>query len=203
MTPVGIHQRDREHWLAARQGYVCSSDVSAMLEKSEYKTRDQLRMEKAGLAQESFSAETLEKFELALELEPFIAHMAKKRFGWDLVPHGYLVNDADCASLAATPDFMLATPWGPAPVNVKTYMSKPFEQVKKHNGQLPLDYQLQAQGEMAVMGSPCHAMLVLHLTPLCLRAYGTLRHEPVIARIRREAGAFMNEVVQLREGKVA
>lgn len=203
MTLPYIHQSDRQAWLEARKQFVCSSEIAPMLGESEYMTRDQLRMFKAGLSEETFLAETEEKFQLALDLEPFVAEQARKRFGWDMAAHGYLVTDSECPALAATPDYMVATPWGAAPANVKTYMSKPFEQVKKHGGQLPLAYQLQAQGEMAVTGAKCACMLVLHLTPLCLRAYPVLRHDAAIARIRREAEMFMREVQTLRNGEVA
>lgn len=187
-------------WLAARMNYLTASDVGAVLGENEYATRDQVRMEKAGLA-EPFQGS--ERTDLSLLLEPWIAERARDKWGWNLIPHGKLIVDRECPRLAATPDYHMDTPWGWCNVQIKVTSVKPYEEVKKYGGKPPLMYQLQTQAEMACLGYANTSLLVMHLMPLCLRAYHIPRHSQVIARIRAEAVRFMAEVEALKVGKVA
>lgn len=193
MTP-----EERIAWLEARKNYLTASDVGAVLGENEYATRDQVRMEKAGLA-EAFGGS--ERTNLSLLLEPWIAERARENWGWPLVPHGQLIVDSECPKLAATPDYHMETPWGWCNVQIKVTAVKPYEEVKKYGGKPPLMYQLQTQAEMACLGYQHASLLVLHLMPLCLRAYYVPRHPLAIARIRAEAVRFMAEVEALREGR--
>jgi predicted phage-related endonuclease len=195
-----VNQNDRSAWLEARKNYLCSSEVAGALGESEYVTREQLLLEKAGLADERRGDE---RMDLSLALEPFVAEQAKLKYGWTLVPHGTLTVDAECPHLAATPDFTMWTPWGDATVQVKVTASKPWDQVKKHSFAPPLMYQLQVQAECAVLGCRHGVLLVLHLLPLSLRAYYVPRHDKVIGRIRNEAVRFMSEVAAIKEGRIA
>jgi putative phage-type endonuclease len=101
------HSSDRAAWLAARRLLVTASDVAAILGESKYKTREQLRMEKAGLAEEWAGSE---QTDIGLDLEPAIARMAMRKFGWKLHEAGVLRVDASCPLLGATPDYLLLTP---------------------------------------------------------------------------------------------
>jgi putative phage-type endonuclease len=195
-----VSQDDRAAWLEARKQHLCSSEVAGALGESEYVTREQLLLEKAGLAD---ARPGDERMELSLALEPFVAERARLKFGWHLEPHGVLTADKECPQLAATPDFTMWTPWGDATVQVKVTASKPWDQVKKHGGQPPLMYQIQVMAEMAVLGYQHSVLLVLHLMPLTLRAYYVARHDGAIARIRREASAFMADVAALKQGRLS
>lgn len=195
-----ISSDDREAWLAARRNYVTASDAAAVLGASEYRTREQVLLEKAGLADENPGDE---RMDLALALEPFVAAQAKLKFNWDLQKHGQLVVDPQCPYLAATPDYVMSTPWGDATVQVKVTASKPWAEVKKHGGQPPLMYQVQVVAECAALGYQHGVLLVLHLLPLSLRAYYVPRHEATVDRIRREAEALMLDAKKIREGKAA
>lgn len=203
------HSSDRGAWLAARRELVTASDVAALLGESPYKTREQLRMEKAGLAEEWAGDE---QTELALALEPYVMAMARERWGWKICPVGRLFNDASEPRLGATPDGSMDTPWGDANVQIKVTSAKPTEMCKpRKDGSpstaafaagAPLHYQLQVQAEMAVMGVAHSSLLVLHTGPLALRAYYVPRHDGVIARIRREVVVFWSEVEALRRGEM-
>ena len=202
--------KDREAWLAARRDIVTASDVAAMLGESPWKTRDQLRMEKAGLADEFAGAENTD---LALALEPWVIEQANARFGWRIEPCGVLIFCGGDLPLGATPDAVMSSPWGPCTVQIKvtsaqpTDLCKPLKSGKPSTAAFaegpPLHMQLQVQAEMAVLVFRHSVLLVLHTNPLALRAYYVPAHDGVIARIKREAALFMAEVTALREGKVA
>lgn len=185
---IMIHSSDREAWLKARQGYICASEVAAVLGESEWMTREQIIQEKIGLA-EPFAGD--ERTENALALECWVAARSEPKYGWKLTPHGALVVDPECPCLAATPDFVNESG---EPVQVKVTSVKPYEDVKKHGGAPPLYYQLQVMAEMAVLGKERGFLLVFHTLPLVIRSYAIVRHDGVIARIRREAESAMLEV---------
>jgi predicted phage-related endonuclease len=213
-----VHSSDRDAWLAARRELITGSDVARLLCEGYAKTeaekagqRGQLIMEKAGLAEEW---EGDERTELAGMLEEAVIGIARKRFGWDIRPHGALVVDSVCTRLGATPDSIVKSPWGDATVNVKISSAQPPEDCKPRkdgspstaayaNG-VPLYYQLQLQAEMAVLGLQHSALLVLHHgNGLKLRSYYVARHEGVIARIRREVDKVWREIEALREGRLS
>lgn len=192
----------RDAWLLQRKQFVTASDVAALLGESPYKTRDQLRMEKLGLADEQ---PTEEHMEIALALEPAILEMARVRFGWDTHHNQDLHIDGTCPRLAATPDAWMETPYGTTLVQVKVTRSaaqedcQPFTKGGKPstaaflNG-APLNYQLQVQAEMAVMGCKHAVVLALHTAPLKLRSYYVARHDGAIACIRSEVTKFWAEI---------
>lgn len=202
-----ISSADRERWLAERRKYLCASEASVALRESSYMTREDLILEKAGL-QPAWAGS--EQTDLGLDLEPAIAKAATRKWGWQLEACGALIADPLCASLAATPDYFVETPWGRGVVQIKLTTCQPTEDCKpRKNGEpstaryangAPLDYQLQVQAELAVTGLEWGALLVLHTCAphFKLRAYSVRRHEGAIARIRAEADAFMREVHQLR-----
>lgn len=190
-----VSSKDREAWLAARRQYCTASDVAAMLQISEYKSREQLKLEKLGLADEQPPTEVMD---LALELEPFIIAQARKKWGWNVEQHGVLTVDVECGYLAATPDAIVHSPWADAVCQVKaTRIGEGFT-AKKYGGEVPLHWQLQVQCELACTGLSHGCLLALHLAPLALRAYYVPRHDGVIAKIRSEATAFMKQVEEMR-----
>lgn len=195
-----VSSDDREAWIEARRSIVTASDVAAILGENEYRTREQVIMEKAGLAEE-FKGN--ERTELGLALEPWIAERARERWGWNLIPHGNLVIDAVCRDLGATPDYTMPTPWGPCNVQVKATTVREYEHVKKYDGKPPMMYILQCQAEMAVLGYAHSSLLVFHTSSMAIRAYYVPRHDRVIARIRLEASRVMDEVRALRAGRMS
>lgn len=195
------HQRNA--WLEERKNFVTASDVAALLGESPYKTRDQLRMEKLGLADEWSGAEHTD---IALALEVPVLEIAYKRYGWSTTHNTALVQDSLCPRLAATPDAFVTTPWGDGVIQIKwtackakedcrplTSKGKPSEAAYLHGP--PLHYQLQVQAELACTGLNHGCLLVMHEIPtLKLRPYYIARHEGAISRIRREALIFWEEI---------
>jgi putative phage-type endonuclease len=195
-----VNPEEKAIWRAARRELLTASDVGAVLGENKYRTREQVRMEKAGLADEF---EGNERTDNALDLEPWVANQARKKFGWNLVPHGQLIVDKECPLLGATPDYMCETPWGWVNVQIKVTSVKPYEEVKSYGFAPPMMYQLQVQGEMACLGWQHSELLVFHTSILELRHYPIPRHPMAIARIRREAHLFMAEVNALKAGRLA
>jgi predicted phage-related endonuclease len=195
----------RAEWLAERKQFVTASDVDALLGESEYKTRDQLRLEKLGLADEWAGDESTD---IALEFEPTILNIARKRWGWDIEHNvnSRLYRDFDCPRLAATPDGIMPTPYGPAVVQVKWTLCAAPEDCKpttkkgkpskaKWLDGAPLGYLLQVQAELACTGFDHGVLLVLHHGGKNkLRPYYIPRHNGAIARIRKEAMLFWKEI---------
>jgi hypothetical protein len=211
---TGISSDGREAWLAARKQYVCGSEVAAMLNESPYAdaTRGSVVMGKAGLADPWVGSE---QADIGLDLEPAIARIAERRWGWRLVRVAELIVDAECPQLAATPDYLVITPWGVGSVQIKMTTCQAQEDCKPRKGGLPstaayangapLQHQLQQQAEMACLGLEWSTLLVLHTAAptFKVRAYPVRRHEGCIARLRGEAAALMADVKALLDGKVA
>jgi predicted phage-related endonuclease len=196
----------RELWLERRTHYVTASDVAALLGENKHKTREKLMLEKRGLLA-GFQGN--EYTELASEFEEPLFKVARRRYGWALFANGLELHvDKECSRLAATPDAMMATPWGLAVVQTKwstcqaqkdispiTKKGKPSEATYL-NGP-PLNYQLQVQAEMACTGAEHAVLLVMHTCPpkgLTLVPYYVPRHVGAISRIRREINLFWNEI---------
>jgi hypothetical protein len=190
-------------WLDQRKAYVTASDVGALLNESPYKTRDQLRMEKIGLADDWTGDENSD---ICLALEPCVLGIASSRWGWKLHHNTELHGDVACARLAATPDAWMVAPWGRCVVQVKVAQSAAMEDCKPFTAKgapstaaylygPPIYTKLQVQAEMAVMECDHAVVLTLHRAgPLKLRAYYVPRHEAVIARIRIEVTKFWDEI---------
>lgn len=195
MTP-----EEKAIWRAARRGLLTASDAGAVMGENEYKTREQVRMEKAGLAEEF---EGNERTDAALDMEPWVAQRARKLFGWNLVPHGQLIVDKECPMLGATPDYSCETPWGWVNVQIKVTSVKPYDEVKKYGFAPPMMFQLQCQAELACLGWLHTELLVFHTSQMTLRRYPMPRHPLAIARIRTEAVKFMSEVEALKEGRLS
>jgi putative phage-type endonuclease len=207
-TPISAD--DREAWLEARKRYVTGSDIAALLGESKYKTRGQLLMEKAGLADEWKGSE---QTDIGLDLEPAIAQIAARRWGWKLERVAQLIVDPECSFHASTPDYVVTSPFGHALVQIKMTTAQAQEDCKpRKNGApseaafangVPLYHQLQLQSEMACTGLSWGAVLVLHTSApnFKLRAYPVRRHEAVIARIRNEVKDFMAELEMLKAGE--
>lgn len=198
---------DRAAWLAARRGYLCASEVSVALRESSYMTREQLVLEKAGLAPAWAGSE---QSDLGLDMEPAIAAAAHRKWGWTMEACGRLLVDAQCQHLAGTPDYFVHTPWGTGVCQVKMTTCQAAEDCRprkggepstaRYAGGAPLDHQLQVTAELSCTGLEWGTLLVLHTCApsFKLRAYPVRRNERAIARIRQEAVAFMSEVNALR-----
>lgn len=182
--------------------------------RGENNTRAQLVMLKAGLALPWEGNETTETGQ-ALEDSGFFQLRARQKWGWQMRPCGLLIEDPVCPQLAATPDFLMDTPWGSAVVQTKGTTSQAQEDTKaKKNGQpseatyangIPFYYQLQIQAELAVTGLQWGALLVLHAASgmFKLRSYPVRRHDLVIARLRAEAPKVIAEAEALKAGRIA
>lgn len=205
------HSSDRQAWLAERRRYLTSSDVAAVMGHSKFATRGTVVLDKLGLADEW---EGSEQTDLGLDLEPAIAAAAKRRWGWDMRHHGELIADAHCPDLAATPDYVMSTPWGMAAVQIKLTTCRAQEDIKPKKGGEPSDaayangaplyHQLQQLAELACLGYEWSTLLVLHACApsFKLRCYPLRRRENIITMIRAEATKLMTEVrTQLAMGE--
>ncbi len=209
------HQSDREAWLAARLGYCTASEIHvasgrheaecAALRREPYMTRAQLVDSKRGLfVRESQSNEDTE---LGLLMEDGLAKLVRKLWGWPVEHHGWLTSDDACPDLAATPDLVMQTPWGPAVVDMKVTVAQAQEDCAPGRGGKPStarfangcpeDYATQLQAQMACLGRDYKwgAILALHVGGgrKKLRAYPVRRSEAIIAEIRDVARALMSE----------
>lgn len=203
------HSDDRERWLAERMAGVGGSDIAAVLGEDKHRTREQARMEKAGLA-DPFAGN--EATELGHAMEPTVATIARARWGWQLERYGWLIRDHVCCELIVTPDYVMPTPYGPATVQIKFSSCQATEDCRprkdgspstaEYAGGPPLRLQLQIQAELAALGWQHGVLLVLHLQPMKLRAYYVPRHDGAIARIRSDVPVFMREVRALKEGRM-
>lgn len=212
MIRTGLTSDNRDEWLAARRNYLCSSEVAGALGQAEWLTRAQVVMNKAGFGDEWSGNE---QTEMGNELEPAIARIAERRWGWRMTRWAELVVDAHCPYLAATPDYLVATPWGNGCVQIKLTTCQAQEDCRpRKNGEPstaayaggpPIYHQLQQTAELAVMGLEWSALLVLHTCAphFKLRAYALRRNELAIAKIRRTAEEVMLEVEALKAGRLA
>lgn len=204
---------NREEWLAARQQYLGASDAAAMLGEDEYKTAEQLRMQKSGLADEFNLGEPGRIREL---MESVVCEVLYERHGWEFTrPKHCLYIDDACPLLAATPDAIFTC--GTKLLEIKVVRSmpqdkcepttksgKPSTQAFLHGP--PLRFQIQQQQQMACCGPmfTTNILGVLHLTPdLTVKTYETPRNDKFISTLRTRAVEFWKGVTALREGRVA
>lgn len=195
------------------QGYAAKDSDPA-------KQRGQLVMLKAGLAtpfagnESTRIGQIMERVLFAPLTRELLSDDGFPLLGWTLEPFGMLVEDAECSSLAATPDFLVHTPWGTGVVQTKDTTAQAQEDCKatRKDGKpseaayaqgAPLYYELQLQAELACTGLEWGCLLVLHAAGggKKLRPYASRRHEGVIARLRSEAVSLMVDVERLRRGE--
>lgn len=210
---------DRPTWLAARQNYVCGSEVAQMLcegyaprAEDKAQQRGQLVMLKAGLAEPFQGNETTHIGQL-MEDHLFVP-MALELLGWRLEKCGLLLEDPACSSLASTPDFIVHTPWGMGVVQTKSANAAAQEDCKPRRDGTPSEatyatgapiyHALQIQAELACTGLEWGALLVLHTSGNSkkLRPYAVRRHDGVVSRLRAEATRLMADVEALKAGHI-
>lgn len=199
------HSDNRDSWLARRMQYVTASDAAALLDESKWRTRDELRREKAGIGEVVEETERMwfgrELEERVLELLPACPH--SPTYGMDIRPCGLLIPDADADSrLAATPDaWLFSDEHGRIPLQLKI-SGWPWRETKANGGDVvPLDYQLQIQCEAACADAPAAAIVQVHANYVSHFSI-VPRHEGVIARLRQESARLMSEAEALRSGKL-
>lgn len=185
---------DREAWLEARKAFITASDVAALLGENPYCTREQVIAEKCGLSRDEPDHDARVRMALGTHLEAGIAEAAREVFGWSLIKYGVLIADEVEPRLAATPDYVLDSPWCWANCQVK--LTRAYHRGKSGWGVKgpPLHYQIQVQAEMACMELQHSVLLVCHAGELSLRSYYVPRHEATIARIRAEVNKAWKEI---------
>lgn len=224
MIRTGITHGSPE-WFAARREFIGGSEVSDVMgygyiDERKHRTeaeqkaarveaRNLVLMRKAGLAEEWEGNETSK---VGQDFEPGFVNMAKRKWGWTLIPYGELVYDRVCSRLACTPDFYVDAPWGRGLVQTKMTTAQAQEDCKpKKDGTPsaatyadgpPLRYTLQKQAELACTGLEWNCLLVLHCAggEFKLRPYVIQRHPGAIARIRAEVNRAWDDVEKLRRG---
>lgn len=203
-----VHQSDRDAWLEARKNYVTASDAVVALGLSKYQTREELVLSKLG-QWERPDTRGPEARELGLLLEAGLAAMVRKLWGWPVDEFGWLVECKRQPLLAATPDMVMQTPWGPAVVDMKVTSAMAQEDCKprrdgaasaaRFSSGCPIDYAAQLQAQMACLGPEYKwgAILALHTMSggePKMRAYPVRRNESVILEIEDAVAEVMAEV---------
>lgn len=224
MIRTGITHGSPE-WFAARREFIGGSEVSDVMgygyiDERKHRTeaeqkaarveaRNLVLMRKAGLAEEWEGNETSK---VGQDFEPGFINMAKRKWGWNLVPYGELVYDRVCSRLACTPDFYVDAPWGRGLVQTKFSGTQAQDDCRpKADGSPstatyadgpPTRYVLQMQAEMACTGLAWNVLMVLHASGGQFKGklYPVQRHDGVVAAIRRHVAAAWADVERLRAG---
>ena len=148
-------QMTKAEWLKRRRKYIGGSDAAAAIGKSPWKSPYQVYQDKIGASVD----EATEVMERGLELEPLVIRLYERSVNRKILPGPWVVSK-DFAFMAATPD---AIDDGIASaVQVKT--SSAWVRHKfgdPGTPMVPVDYFIQAQHEMAVMGAKRNQLVVL------------------------------------------
>ena len=142
-------------WLEKRRGYIGGSDAAAAIGKSPYRSPYQVYQSKIGASVD----ESTEVMERGLELEPLVIRLYERSVNRKILPGPWVVSK-DFAFMAATPD---AIDDG---INSAVQCKTSSAWVRHKFGDpgtpmVPIDYYIQAQHEMAVMGARRNQLVVL------------------------------------------
>lgn len=145
----------KAEWLEKRRGFLGGSDAAAAIGKSPYKSPYQVYQDKIG-ASVDVATEVMER---GLELEPLVILLYERSVNRKILPGPWVVSK-DFAFMAATPD---AIDDG---INSAVQCKTSSAWVRHKFGDagtpmIPVDYFIQAQHEMAVMGAQHNQLVVL------------------------------------------
>ena len=145
----------KAEWLEKRRQYIGGSDAAAAIGKSPWRSPYQVYQDKLGFSVD----ETTEVMERGLELEPLVIRLYERSVDRKILPGPWVVSK-DFDFMAATPDAIddginsavqckTSSVWG------RHKFGEPGTPM------VPIDYYIQAQHEMAVMGAARNQLVVL------------------------------------------
>ena len=145
----------KAEWLEKRRGFIGGSDAAAAIGKSPYRSPYQVYIDKIGAGVD----ETNEAMERGLELEPLVIRLYERAMGRKILAGPWIVSK-EIPFMAATPD---AIDDG---INSAVQCKTAITWVRHKFGaagtmEVPIDYYIQAQHEMAVMGAKRNQLVVL------------------------------------------
>ena len=148
-------EMSKSEWLEKRRGFLGGSDAAAAIGKSPYRSPYQVYQSKIGAVVD----ESTEVMERGLELEPLVIRLYERSVDRKILPGPWVVSK-DFAFMAATPD---AIDDG---INSAVQVKTSSAWVRHKFGDpgtpmVPIDYYIQAQHEMAVMGAKRNQFVVL------------------------------------------
>lgn len=188
-----IRCQDRPTWLRERRRFVGASDSPVLLEQSSWGSLYSLWLDKV----EDFEDEgpSSEWQDLGHELESTVARVFSERTKLDLVDPGdfTIVSSRTYPNLACTPDRVTADDTGIAPVQIKTVGG--YRSHLWRGDTPPLEYQIQVQHEMAVLGARSGYLVALVGSPAFgVQIHRLRRHPGIVRTIERRAEEFMRWV---------
>jgi putative phage-type endonuclease len=147
---------ERSEWLAVRRQYIGGSDAAAAIGMSRFKSQLELFQEKVGTLVDDEPTEAMVRGTL---LEEYVRDLYVERTGHDVQPAAWLVSN-DHPFMAATPDAI------DVDLNSLVQIKTASAWARHHWGadgtsQVPTDYMIQAQHEIAVTGARRNRFAVL------------------------------------------
>lgn len=137
----------REQWLEKRRQYIGGSDAAAAIGLSRFKTQLKLWQEKRGATDD----EPTEAMIRGQMLEPLVRHLYAHDTSHETADAAWVVS-AEVPFMAATPDLLDVTL--NSLVQLKTASAWTRHQWgPPGSSEVPIDYMIQAQHEMAVVGA--------------------------------------------------
>lgn len=186
----------RDEWLLARRNYVCSTDVAAIAGLTKWHTALHVYYEKIGEGPPAPDEPSPEQ-ELGLELEPYVAERYVRRFGTNLIGRREddyeLIPSPKYPALACSTDY-IADDEESTVVEIKT--TGFFDEAWGPDGgdQCPLEYILQVQHQLLVLGGKRARLAALSRVSGELRVYELPRHDALQDYVKVAATRFWAQV---------
>lgn len=154
----------REQWLEKRREFIGGSDAAAALGLSRFKTQLQLYQEKRGELQ----IEETEAMVRGQMLEPIVRDLYARKEGRELSDAAWVVSKT-VPFMAATPDAIDDVPNSLVQIKTNSAWGRHLWGPDR-SSQLPTDYMIQGQHEMAVLGAKRNRFAVLFADQEMFRA---------------------------------
>ena len=145
----------KSEWLEKRRGFIGGSDAAAAIGLSPWRSPYQVYQDKIGASVD----ESTEVMERGLELEPLVIRLYERSVNRTILPGPWVVSK-DFDFMAATPDAI------DDEISSAVQCKTSSAWVRHKFGEagtpmIPVDYYIQLQHEMAVMGAPRNQLVVL------------------------------------------
>lgn len=179
---------DREAWLEARRKCITATDISAILGLNPYESPASVYRKKVGMEPEK---EPNDAMQLGTDLEPWIAQMAARDMGMEVVKADFLTHP-NCDYFGCTPDYYFGDDGvleckyaGP---NAARQFGEPGTDY------VPDHYLCQVQWQLFVTGKK-HGVLAVFAPTLAARVliYQIPRDDEMIERMAFHGAKFWNE----------
>lgn len=178
-------------WLAARRGSIGGSDAPIVAGVSPYVSPLQLYYEKAGLL--ALDLGDPEPREWGKRLEPLVAEVYARDTGRQLIDHGInmFIGEFGFPSHASLDREIVDAKRGPGVLQVKTSTKYSLKELQE---EIPLDWQVQIQHEMANAGMQWGSFAILMFPSRKLGWIDVDRNEPFIKSLLAKEADFWRMV---------